>query len=367
MPAPVIDAVKDYFDLECRIGGYEAQAAEHEKIEEAYRSIAKLIATEPRNIAFTENATASFALALSSIAFSKGDVILTTRNDYASNQIQFLSLCSRFGVEMVRAPDRSEGGVDVQVMSDLIEKHKPRIVCVTHVPTNSGLVQDVAAIGAICRRTATLYLVDACQSVGQMNVNVEDMGCDFLSATSRKYLRGPRGVGFLYVSDRALELGLEPLFLDMRGADWTDADVYMPVNSARRFENWEFAWSQVLGTAAAAEYAMSIGLDNISDRVNDLAAQLRGRLALIDGVTVLDRGENLCGIVTASVEGRDPFELVGLLREKNINTSAQGRDYAVIDYDAKGVISALRMSPHYYNSDDELELLIDTFKSLLKQ
>ena len=163
--------------------------------------------------------------------------------------------------------------------------------------SNSGLIQDVDSIGRVCKEEQILYLVDACQSVGQRVVDVRDICCDFLSATSRKFLRGPRGSGFLYVSDRVLELGYAPLLLDMRGADWIEEGQYKLVEDARRFENWEFAWALVLATATAADYAMAIGLENIERRVSDLAARLRSELGALDGVRVLDRGETLSGIV----------------------------------------------------------------------
>src|SRR5690606_29037661 len=122
----------------------------------------------------------------------------------------------------------------------------------------SGLVQDAAAIGRICREQDLLYLIDACQSVGQMPVDVRALGCDFLSATSRKFLRGPRGGGFLYVSDRVLERGLAPLMIDLHGAEWVDEGSYRLVEDAKRFETFEFAWAIVLGTAAAARYAENV-------------------------------------------------------------------------------------------------------------
>jgi selenocysteine lyase/cysteine desulfurase len=199
MPAPVVRAIQDHITLESRIGGYEAADARHDAMLAAYQSVADLIGAQPKNIAFTENATASFSMALSSVPFGRGDVILTTRNDYASNQIQLLSLQARMGVRILRAPDSSAGGVDVQAMAELIHRQRVRLVCVTHVPTNSGLVQDVHAIGAICRDAGILYLLDACQSIGQLPLDVTSLGCDFLSASARKYLRGPRGAGFLYV------------------------------------------------------------------------------------------------------------------------------------------------------------------------
>jgi selenocysteine lyase/cysteine desulfurase len=367
MPASVVQAIQDHIVLESRIGGYEAADARHDAMLAAYQSVADLIGTQPRNIAFTENATASFSLALSSLPFAPGDVILTTRNDYASNQIQLLSLQARTGVRIIRAPDRSAGGVEVQAMTELIHRHHPSIVCVTHIPTNSGLVQDVQAIGTACRDAGVLYLVDACQSIGQLPLDVTELGCDFLSASARKYLRGPRGVGFLYVSDRALDRGLAPLFIDMRGADWIAEDRYRAVAEARRFENWEFSWALLLATGEAARYAMAVGMDAISQRVIGLGQRVRERLGSIDQVRVLDRGSKLCGIVSAAIEGYDPGELVTALRSRGINTSAQRREYALLDYDDKGVTASLRISPHYYNTEEEIDQALSALRELLQQ
>lgn len=364
MPEPVIRAVQDHLVLESRIGGYEAADARREAIEAAYRAVADLVGASSRHIAFTEHATASYVQALSSIPFTRGEVILTTRQDYSSNQIQFLSLHKRLGVDVRHAPDLPDGGVDVDAMAAMIRRDRPRLVSVTHVPTNSGLVQDVAAIGAVCREEDVLYLVDACQSIGQMPVDVETIGCDFLSATARKFLRGPRGAGFLYVSERALARGLEPLFLDMHGAEWIAADHYRPLPDAKRFETFEFAWALVLGTGEAARYAQAIGLEAIHDRVISLAGRLRRMLAEVPGVRVLDRGRERCGIVSAAFEGRSARDLMLALRERGINTSAQQRSHAVFDYDDKGVASTLRLSPHYYNTEEEIDRAIAALRTL---
>jgi selenocysteine lyase/cysteine desulfurase len=367
MPAPVISAIRDHFELEATIGGYEAAAEAKPAIDRAYEDVAGLLGTSPDRIAFTEHATASFVSALSSIPFERGDLIVTTRNDYVSNQIQYLSLAHRFGVELVRAPDSEEGGVDLAAMEELIHRKRPMLVAVTHVPTNSGLVQDVASIGRMCRARDILYLVDGCQSVGQMPVDVEAIGCDFFSATSRKYLRGPRGAGFLYVSDRVLDRGLEPLFPDMRAADWISEDLYQPAPDARRFESFEFAWSLVLGTAAAARYASALGLEAIRDRARSLAADLRGRLAALDGVTVLDRGPELGATVSVDVRGHSPEHLVTELRRRGINTGAQSRMDALIDYGAKRVEGALRVSPHYYNDETDLDALTGALSDIISR
>jgi selenocysteine lyase/cysteine desulfurase len=367
MPTAVVQAMKGHLDLEARIGGYEAAAVAVESIAEAYGHVAHLLGTTADRIAMTEHATASFMAALSSIPFDRGDLILTTRNDYVSNQIQYLSLAHRFGVEIVRAPDAPEGGVDLVAMEELMHKRRPKLVAVTQCPTNSGLVQDVEAVGSMCRARDILYLVDGCQSVGQMPVDMTAMGCDFFSATSRKYLRGPRGAGFLYVSDRVLESGLEPLFPDMRGADWIADDLYQPAPDARRFETWEFAYALVLGTGAAAAYANAVGIEPIRDRAWSLAAELRERLPTIRGCAVLDRGPTLGATVTATFSGHDPAALVEELRRRGINTSSQTRIDAVIDYDEKGVDGALRMSPHYFNDRADLDTLLDALEEVVGQ
>lgn len=354
MPQPVVDAIQAHVTLEARIGGYEAHWAKRPQIETCYASVGKLLGARPENIAFVENATVAFMQALSSVSFSAGDVILTSEDDYISNQIMFLSLQRRLGVKIVRAPVCETGGVDADAMIRLMDQHEPALVTLTHIPTNSGLVQPVESIGRACRERNLLYLVDACQSVGQRDVDVGDIGCDFLCATSRKFLRGPRGAGFLYVSDRVLEAGLEPLYIDMRGARWKERDVYEPAATARRFENWEFAYSLVLATGAAAEYALNVGLDDIRERACRLASDLRTLLGNA-GLETLDKGIEPGAIVTVHVPGIDHGELVKRLHARGINSSISLREYAVMDFDRKGVPWALRLSPHYYNTGAEIE------------
>jgi selenocysteine lyase/cysteine desulfurase len=365
MPRPVIDAVQAHIDREAEIGGYEADARVRGALEDAHAVVGEIIGAAPDRVAFVEHATAAVSAALSAVPFAPGDVIATTQNDYASSQIQYLSLARRFGVEIVRAPDAPEGGVDLVAMEEIIHRRRPKLVTVTHVPTNSGLIQDVTSIGTMCRARDILYLVDACQSVGQMPIDVEAIGCDFLAATARKYLRGPRGVGFLYVSDRVLDMGLEPLFIDMWGADWIDADLYQPAPDARRFEWWERSVALALGMGAAARYAGDLGLVPIRDRVRTLAAMLRERLVALPGVHVLDRGRELGATVSVTIDGHDAKELVEELRLRGINTSAQERVYAVLDFDAKGVETALRISPHYYNLESEIDTLLDALAEVL--
>lgn len=373
MPSGVLHTIQQHLKLESEVGGYEAAALARDRIAHVYQTMGRLLGVESHHVALVENATAAVAQALSSIPWKPGDVLLTTRNDYASNQIMYLSLEARFGVEVVRAPDAPEGGVHVAALEELVHRRRPRLVAVTHIPTSSGLIQPVEAVGRVCRERDTLYLVDACQSVGQMPVHLEEIGCDFLTGTARKFLRGPRGAGFLAVSDRVLDGGLEPLFPDMRGADWIQDDLYQPVPDARRFENWEFAYGLVLGMGAAAELALELGLNAIQSRVRTLSQGLRDRLATVEGVRLLDEagrvadgGSQLGAIVPVHVEAWEAADVVNRLRKAGVNTSSMDRTSAVMDLDGKGVDDLLRFSPHYFTTDEELDRGVEALDRLLR-
>jgi selenocysteine lyase/cysteine desulfurase len=364
-PRSVRQAIDDHLDLEATLGGYEAAEAEQGRIQETYTLVARLLGTRARNIALVQNSTVAFAQAISAFDFKPGDVVLTSRSDYASNQILYLALAQRRGVEIIRAPDATEGGIDPDAVRHLVSRRRPTLVALTWVPTNSGLVQPVEEVGQICREAVIPYLVDACQAVGQMPISVERIGCDYLAATCRKFLRGPRGLGFLYVSDQRLEANAYPQSLDMHGATWTEADTFQLTPDARRFETWEFSYALVLGLGAAAAYAAEVGLENARDLARELAAYARERLSMLPGVRVLDRGPELCAIVTIAIEGRDTTPIKLALRDQGINTSSPHRDDAVIDMDEKGISSALRISPHYYNTKEEIDTAVESLSEIL--
>lgn len=364
MPSPVVRAIVEHLTVESCIGGYEAADARAEQIERSYQDIATLLNASVRNIALVANATAGFVQALSTIDFERGDAIITSRCDYTSNQIQYLALQKRLGVTILHAADLPEGGVDPDSVRDMLRRRRPRLVALSWVPTNSGLVQDVETVGGACAESDVPYLIDACQAVGQLQIDVARLKCDYLSFTARKFLRGPRGIGGLYVSDRALHRGDFPLFVDMRGARWVAPDRIEIEPSARRFEDWEFPYALVLGQGTAARYALEVGIARAQARAWHLAAEARALLAQIPGIRVLDRGRHRCAIVTSAIRGWQAGDLVHRLRERGINTSASLREYGWLDFDDKAVESALRISPHYYNTKEEIEQLASAVAEL---
>lgn len=355
IPVPVQKAVQEYLAFEAETGGYEAADVRAASIADFYPALAELLHTRPENIAWTASATDGYARALSTIAWKNGDVIVTTNNDYVSNQLAFFSLRERFGVQIVRAADHPTGGVDPADLEKMVDMFRPVLVAVTHIPTNSGLVQPIERIGQICRHYKTLYLVDACQSAGQRILDVDAIGCDFLTATLRKYMRGPRGAGFMYASDRVLQPNQFMLLPDMIGADWTGIDSWKTNPTARRFEYFEHPPAIKIGSAVATRYLLSQDQQWVQDRTTHLGQVLRNRLSDIPGVRVLDHGTTLCGIVTAYHPAFQGCKVRDWLREQHVNTSVSTLNAAQIDFSRKGVEAALRLSAHYYNTEEEIE------------
>jgi len=371
MPRPVIEAIHGHVDLEAEIGGYEAADAVAERVRQTYEQVAALLHAKAASIALLENATVAVAQALSSFDFHPGDVLVTTHNDYTSNQIMYLTLARRQGVEIHRADDLPEGGVDPESVRRLVAHPRCRLVSLTWVPTNSGLVQPAEEVGAICEEAGVPYLLDACQALGQIPVDVEALRCDFLAATARKFLRGPRGSGFLYVSPRMLESGAYPLGVDMRGAGLADEERFDLAPGARRFENWEFAYALILGLGEAARYALEVGIERGGGRALELATALREKLAEIPGIRLMDRGPRLCAIVTAEVAGwRDAGALVRRLREADfkpgINTSAAMSGRGPFNPLGAEGPSMVRLSPHYYNTHEEIDAAVTALAGLVR-
>jgi cysteine desulfurase/selenocysteine lyase len=357
MPKQVLQSCVDHLQLESRIGGYEAAALSHESVERVYTSAALLLKCNSCEIAVVENATRAWDMVFYSIPFKATDRILTSAAEYASNYIAYLQMARRTGVKVEVIPNDEYGQVSVKALRNMLDQHV-KLIAISHVPTNGGLINPAAEIGKVAREANTLYLLDACQSIGQMPIYVNEIGCNMLSATSRKYLRGPRGSGFLYVQHNLLE-DLEPPFLDLHAAKWTAKNHFEIRSDARRFETWETNIAAKIGLGVAIEYALKWGLEAIWARISLLAQMLRIRLAELDGlITLHDQGVEKCGIVTFSIKGKDSNTIRRKLSEQRINVSVSLPEDTRVDMDERKLGTILRASVHYYNSEDEIERFI---------
>jgi cysteine desulfurase/selenocysteine lyase len=363
-PRPVTEALIAHLRREAEIGGYEAAEEAEETLERCYDAIAQLLNCAREEIAVVENATRAWDMAFYGFRFREGDRILTGKAEYASNYIAYLQVARRTGAVVEAIPDDEHGQVSVTALERSIDD-KVKLIALTHVPTNGGLVNPAAEVGRIARAAGIPYLLDACQSAGQLPLDVERIGCDMLSATGRKFLRGPRATGFLYIR-RGLMDRVEPPFLDLHAATWTAPDRYEMRPDARRFENWETNFAGKIGLGVAVDYALAQGLPAIEARVKALAADLRERLAALAGVAVRDKGRERCGIVTFTAEAMPAAELKSALARRGINVSLSETSGTLLDMHERGLTAMVRASVHYYNSEEELERFVAALAELIR-
>lgn len=363
VPRVVLDAVTGYLELEAEIGGYEAADRAKDAVEHVYDALSTLIGCGREEIAVIENATRAWDMAFYAIPFKHGDRILTSMAEYASNYLAFLQISKRTGVKIEVIPNDERGQLSVEALRHMVDD-RVKLIAITHIPTNGGLVNPAAEVGKIAREANVLYLLDACQSVGHMPVNVLEIGCDMLSATGRKYLRGPRGTGFLYVRRDLIE-ELEPPFLDLHAATWIADDEYEIRSDARRFENWETNYAGKVGLGVAVDYALGWGMPPIWKRICEVSKGLRIRLNDLSGVATHDLGAIQCGIVSFTVEGKNPSDIQRQLNEKNINISVSVAPSTLLDMESRSLSSVLRASVHYYNNEEEVVRFCEALRRFL--
>ena len=363
MAAPVADYLYEFLQEEEMKGGYETAASRNMELENFYVRVAELINAKPKEIAFVENATRAWDMIFYSIPLKAGDQIITVRSEYGSNVIAYLHRAKQTGAELVILDNNDDGEPDTDQLRKLINK-KTKLISMSHIPTGGGLVNPASEIGAIANEYGVPYLLDACQSVGQMSVNVADIGCDFLSATGRKFLRGPRGTGFLYVKQDWIER-LEPPLIDQFAANLLDEKTYLLRRDARKFENWERYFAGQAAFGRAIEYAMDFGLPKIQQRIFKMADKLREGLQEIPQLEVTDQGRLKCGIVTFRHEALDAAIIKSELARRKINVSVSSGSGSRLSFMERGIESVVRASMHYYNSEEELEHFLSEIRQLV--
>ncbi|MEU5051800.1 aminotransferase class V-fold PLP-dependent enzyme [Streptomyces sp. NPDC021096] len=359
-----LETMTGHLELEARIGGYEAATERLEAIEAVYTAIAELLGGRPEEVALFDNATHAWDAAFYSLAFRPGDRILTGRSEYGSNVLAYLQVAQRTGAEVVVVPNDAHGRLDTAALAALLDE-RVKLVGVSHVPTSGGLVNPAAEIGRITRRAGVPFLLDATQSVGQFPVDVQEIGCDMLTATGRKFLRGPRGTGFLWVRTGILDR-LDPYVNETAASVWDGKRGFTWQPGARRFATWEMSYSNVLGLGSAVRQALDLGLDAIGERAVALGAALRERLAAVPGVRTYDLGLQRCAIVTAKVDGVPADEVKAALAGRGINVTTTAPEQSQFDTEDRGVHPLVRLSPHYYNTEEELDRAVGVLTGLAR-
>ena len=362
-PQPVLDAQLRHLKREAAIGGYEAEAEADAQLHHTYEAIARMLGCATDEVALLENATRAWDMAFYGMPFEAGDRILTSRAAYASNHIACLQVAEQTGATVDVVPSNETGAIDVEALRSMMDD-RVRLIALTHVPTNGGLMNPAAEVGAVAEEAGVPLLLDACQSAGQMPLPVDELGCTMLSATGRKFLRGPRGTGFLYVQRDWIE-HLEPPLLDLHAATWTAPGTFEVQPDARRFETFEGHIAGFVALGTAVDYALDRGLSAILDRNQRLARALRSALNDVPGVTVHDAGRTRCGITTFGAEQAEAASIQTALRERDINVSVSTPSSTRLDAEARDLPDLVRASVHYYNTTDEIDRFVAALRAVL--
>ena len=355
-PQPVVDACVEYLTREAQTGGYETFDRESAAFQRVYDAGAKLLNCRPTELAFTTSAAMAWWRSFEAVPLQSGDRLLMSSTEYQSNAFGFIQAAER-GVEVEVIPNTESGEIDLEALRSMMDG-RVKLVSVTHVAMTNGMVQPVAEVGAIVADSDAMYLLDSCQAVGQLPVDVQELQCDFLSFTGRKFMRGPRGTGMLYVRDEVMDRLADPTYIDGRSAQWIDADTYQLHPTAERFELGEVSFAAKAGFGVALDYAVEVGMESAAARIAVLSAELRESLNGLDGVVVRDTGRHQSGIVTFSVDGADHLGLQRALRKRTINTSVLSAGLSHLDLAPRGIDAVLRAGVHYFNTSEEIGSLI---------
>lgn len=353
----VVDAVVGHLRREAEIGGYRAAEERADDLAAVPGAVARLIGCTPDLVALTDSATRAWNLVVTALPWQPGDRILINGSEYASNAIALLQRARLDGCTVEVVPSTPDSPVDLDVLEEMLDE-RVRLVSLVHVPTNSGQVAPVRAVVERAHRVGALVLLDACQSVGQLAIDVDELGVDALSATGRKWLRAPRGTGFLYVR-RALLDSLEPSAADLRGATWTAPAAYELRADAARFELWEHDVAGRLGLKEAVEHLLRLGPEEVEQAVRRNAAGLRSALGELPGVALRDVGPDLCGIVSFTIDGVDPDEVRRRLLDERVTVSVSGAASTRLDMTRRELAAVVRASPHYFVGPDDLDAATD--------
>ncbi len=361
-PNVVVETVVNYLQEEALMGGYETEAKYQSQLADTYKLIARLINANASEIAIVENASTAWGLAFYGIEFKPGDEIITSEMEYSTNVLAFLNVQEQLGVIIKLIPNDEQGNFTITEFKQAISA-KTKLIAITYIASTTGGMMPVTEIGKIAAEHGILYLIDACQAAGHAPLDVKEIGCDMLSVTGRKYLRAPRGTGFLYVR-REVQDKLKVLYMDSLAAELISDNEFKLRDDARRFELYEKNRSLILGLGRAVEYALNIGVGRIWERIQHLAALLRSQLVTINGLTLHDQGTNQCGIVTFSIAGVESIAIKEKLAKQDINVSV-GQPASTMYYMNKHHITSLvRASVHYYNTEEEIAILIDAIKQI---
>lgn len=358
----VIKTIIAYLEEEQKLGGYLAAKLNRPKILNFYRVFSKLIKCKKSEISFLPSSTYGWNFFLNSISFKKNDNVIIFENEYGNN---FISLLKKKNLKIKVSKLSHDGQVCFESLKENIDRNT-KLVSVCHISSQCGNLIDVQKVGKIVKEINrnTLFLVDACQSIGQIDINVRKINCDVMIGSGRKYLRGPRGTGFIFIKDD-LKKNLSPIISDSFSCKIVNMKKI--IYKKNYFETFEYSPALLLGLTEAIENIHSIGIKKIQKKIKKLSLYFRLKVRKLNGVIIFENECLISGINTIIINGFSTKEVLDYLLKKKILCSISDNKTSYHFFKTRKRKSLLRLSFHYYNDFKEIDFLIKTIEELVSR
>ncbi len=361
-PKQVIEAIVEYYEkytANVHRGIYRLSQEATTLYENSREKIARFIDASPDEIVFVKNATEAINIVAYGLDWSPGDEVITTVMEHHSNLVPWQMLRDRCGVKLRFLDITNDGLLALDKLPELITE-RTRLIAIGHVSNVLGTINPIEEVARIARKNGILLLVDAAQSVPHMPIDVRRIGCDFLVFSGHKML-GPTGIGCLYVR-RGVEDLIEPVLgggemirrVSLERATWND----MPWRMEAGTPNVAGA----IGLAAAVDYLLKLGMDNVKSHEDRLTEYALKRLNEFDDVSIYGPMDvrRRSGILSFNVDNVDPHDVALLLDELENIAVRSGVHCAEPLHARLGLPGTVRASFYIYNTMEEIDLLCDT-------
>ena len=360
-PEFVVNRIKEYLDEEVIFGGYYAAEKNKKHIINFYKNLSFLINCHESEISFVPSSTYGWNFFLDSVNLEKGDNIIIFDNEYGNN---FLSLLKKKNVEIRVSEIDTNGKICLSNLKKKIDK-KTKIICVCHIASQSGNIQNVEEICKVSKKlnNKIIFLLDACQSIGHIKIDVKKINCDVMVGSGRKYLRGPRGTGFMYIKD-SIKKNIRPSIFDSRSCVLKKMKTILYKKNL--FETFEFPPALIIGLSESLSYLNKLGIKKIEKKIKNLSIYFRKKIKKINSVTVYENPLLLSGINTISVEKKPVEKIHKYLLKKKILTSICTTSTSYHHFEKMNVKKLLRISFHHYNTRKEIDYLVEVLNDLAK-
>lgn len=359
MSHETINSVIDHLSLECRVGGYRAASMCELQIEDFYGLAAKLVgAPSSTCIAFMDSASRAWNMALYGLPLCDGDEIVTLSSEFGTNLVSIFHFASKVGAKVTVLECDPSGFFDMSELRKCLERGA-RLIAISHVAAHASIVNPVEEIGKLVAQFEALYLVDGCQAAGQMDIDVVEIGCHAYTATGRKWLRGPRGTGFLYVKESSL---ISPLYVDLASADLAFGNDGKPSgvtigSDARRFELWERSIASMIGLKVALSQYLALDQNDVHARMRTASLDLRKCISANSNLKLIGNeasNSSIVGFYTLDPSREDALKRA--FEDAEIQISTMGDWDCPMHFPKNGAGSIFRLSPHYYTEHDTVDL-----------